>query len=119
VLKNLLKKLLKVLGCKISKIRHPVERPYIDALDFILKDRIKENPDFFFLQIGANDGHTDDPIVGLVKKYHLRGLLVEPQPATFKRLVKNYQGEDQLMFENALITSCDKMVKSYSHCNQK
>jgi FkbM family methyltransferase len=34
-----------------------------------------------FVQIGANDGAHDDTLTPLIKRYGLRGVLVEPQPA--------------------------------------
>ena len=48
--------------------------------------------DFFFLQIGANDGVVNDPIREYVVKYGLRGMAVEPQPAVFERLSETYRG---------------------------
>ena len=48
--------------------------------------------DFFFLQIGANDGVINDPIREYVVKYGLRGMGVEPQPAVFERLCNTYRG---------------------------
>ncbi|MDO8231961.1 MAG: FkbM family methyltransferase [bacterium] len=46
---------------------------------------------FFFVQLGANDGKTGDPLYPYVTKYRLRGIAVEPQPRAFAALVKNYQ----------------------------
>ncbi|MDP2593814.1 MAG: FkbM family methyltransferase [bacterium] len=48
--------------------------------------------DFFFLQIGANDGVINDPIREYVVRYGLRGMAVEPQPNVFKRLRETYRG---------------------------
>ena len=52
------------------------------------------DPEFFFVQIGANDGRslggtpgvTDDPIFEYVHTYRWSGLLVEPIPYLFDRL---------------------------------
>jgi len=114
MIKKTIQKLFNTFGYNISKIRSPMKGDFIDALDLILQNYLKEHPDFFFLQIGANDGFTDDPIFHLVTKHHLRGLLVEPQPITFERLVKNYLGEDQLIFENSLVTTYDGTAMFYS-----
>ena len=59
--------------------------------------------DFFFVQIGAHDGVHYDPIRPFVEKYHWRGLLVEPQPEVYQRLVANYASEPQLMFAKAAV----------------
>ena len=61
--------------------------------------------DFFFVQIGAHDGFHHDPIRPFVDKYHWRGLLVEPQPEIYQRLVENYASEPQLMFAKAAVAT--------------
>jgi len=63
----------------------------------------RQASDFIVVQIGAHDGVQGDPIAPFIRKYHWRGLLVEPQPEIFKRLVANYAGEPQVMFENAAV----------------
>ena len=47
--------------------------------------------DFFFVQIGANDGINHDPLHEYVTKYNLSGLVVEPQPDVFELLRQNYK----------------------------
>lgn len=69
--------------------------------------------DFFFVQIGANNGVSDDPIHEFVVKYHLSGILIEPQPLIFLELKKNYAAERQLIFENAAISPKDGETKMY------
>lgn len=69
--------------------------------------------DFTFIQIGANDGLTNDPLRRLILKYGFRGLLVEPQPGPFSRLVKNYSGRPGLAFENAAIAPMDGEATLY------
>ncbi len=50
---------------------------------------------------------TDDPLRQFVTKYHWHGVLVEPQPQVFQHLLKNYELEKQLAFENAAIADKD------------
>jgi FkbM family methyltransferase len=104
-MKQVIQQTINRLGYRISKIRQSVELPYIDILDLILQNYMQQHPDIFFVQIGANDGTTADPVTELIHKYQLRGLLVEPQPNMFKRLVENYQDQPQLAFENSLIAA--------------
>jgi FkbM family methyltransferase len=68
---------------------------------------------FFFVQIGANNGVSNDPIHEFVVKYHLSGVLIEPQPLIFQELKKNYAAEPQLIFENAAISPKDGEAKMY------
>jgi len=59
-----------------------------------------------FVQVGANDGVTADPVFPLIQKGgNWRGILVEPVPSLFKRLQKNYEGIDGIEFEPLLIGS--------------
>jgi FkbM family methyltransferase len=62
---------------------------------------------FFFIQVGAFDGKANDPIHELAVKWGLKGLIVEPQPAAFQALKKNYQGNEQLILENVAISTED------------
>ncbi len=104
-MKQLLQQTVNHLGYRVSKIRPSVELPHIDILDLVLQNCMQQNSDLFFVQIGANDGKTADPVTELIHRYRLRGLLVEPQPKMFKRLVENYQDHPQLAFENSLIAA--------------
>jgi len=69
---------------------------------------------FFFIQIGAHDGVTVDPIRRYVCEYHWRGLLVEPQPDVFDYLVQNYSREPQLQFVRAAIAPWDGTAELYT-----
>lgn len=59
----------------------------------------------FFVQIGANDGYTDDPIYDLVKKYKWSGVLVEPVPEYFENLKLAYKNIPNLTFVNSAIST--------------
>jgi FkbM family methyltransferase len=58
---------------------------------------------FNIVQIGANDGNRYDPYRPLIEKFHLSGVLVEPIPEVYKKLVSNYKDQPQLRFENSAI----------------
>lgn len=57
-----------------------------------------------FVQIGASDGVTNDPIYEFVRKYNWHGVLIEPLPGVFERLKKNYQTSTGLIFLNVAIS---------------
>jgi hypothetical protein len=65
------------------------------VLDLLLTKLSAERPNSFFVQIGANNGLTDDPIRQFVTKYHWHGVLVEPQPQVFQQLFKVRQSEER------------------------
>ncbi len=83
------------------------QAPSIDIFDLAIRDLMSRQPDIFFLQIGAHDGVSYDPIHHYVRQYHWNGLLVEPQPAIFQKLKQNYAGEKQLLFENSAVANQD------------
>lgn len=81
---------------------------YISASVFfgsLIVLRSQKNADFFFIQIGSNDGVSGDPINSYVTKYKWAGILVEPVRYLFQELIKNYRGENNLVFENVAIAS--------------
>ncbi|MBS3081405.1 FkbM family methyltransferase [Candidatus Pacearchaeota archaeon] len=73
------------------------------SFDKIISDYSKKNKDFFFIQIGANDGLKADPIYLYVRKYGWKGILVEPVNYIFKKLKKNYKGVPNIYLENVAI----------------
>ncbi|MGY3605130.1 MULTISPECIES: FkbM family methyltransferase [unclassified Bradyrhizobium] len=88
--------------------RYDLEKYRLNLLELVVKQAAPSDPNFFFLQAGANDGEAFDPINLMVRNYRWRGVLLEPQPDVFKRLVANYKGhEDHLTFENSALTDVD------------
>lgn len=75
---------------------------------------LSTNPNFFFAQIGANDGLRNDPIHKYVRKYGWKGILVEPQLQAYKALVKNYAGHCGLIFENVAIGEADGEIELFT-----
>lgn len=59
--------------------------------------------DFFFLQIGANDGKTNDHLYPFVTKYQLHGVAVEPQPTVYPLLTETYKMNPQVKTVQAAI----------------
>ena len=66
-----------------------------------------------FLQIGANDGMSDDSIYPFVQANDWRGVLVEPVGHLFDRLVANYAGAEGLAFEKKALLEKDGKVTFY------
>jgi len=64
---------------------------------------MRRSPDVFFVQIGAMDGISFDPLHKYVVQHKWRGLLVEPLPDMFAELKETYKGVDGLIFENVAI----------------
>lgn len=88
------------MGKKKRIVDYPQQ---IEKLDELIAPFL--HPDFFFLNIGACDGVMGDPVYPLVRKYHWRGIAVEPVPYNFERLRRNYEDEPQVIVENAAIST--------------
>jgi FkbM family methyltransferase len=69
--------------------------------------------DFFFVQIGANDGVIYDPIHRFVNQYQWRGILVEPLQDLFSKLRENYRDNPHLQFECIAIADKEEIRKFY------
>lgn len=62
------------------------------------------HPDFFFVNIGANDGVVNDPIYPFIERYGWRGIAVEPVPHVFERLCTNYRSLPGVVLEQVAIS---------------
>ncbi len=106
-MKQLIQQSLRRFGYRLERIRPDVQFP-IDVFDLVIKDlMLRTRPNLFFVQIGANDGVSHDPIRSFIKKHHWSGVLIEPVPWIFEQLKKNYQDDKQLQFENVAISQHD------------
>ena len=71
----------------------------------LLTKFVKKLPeDVFFVEIGANDGIDFDPIYQAVIKKKWSGVYIEPQKSVFLKLQSNFQGRENIFFENIAIT---------------
>jgi len=114
-IKQKIQKNLEKLGYEIHKKR-PETTP-INILPLLIRD-VMESRDtsrpFFFIDVGANDGKTGDPVFDYVAQFHWSGIFVEPQPRLFHKLVANYKGEPQLVFENVALGDKDGEATFYA-----
>ncbi len=113
----------KLIRNALLKIRKPVENALLNfpVLNYYIKDSLGKSDAFelalglyikkfinksdkpFFIQIGANNGVTNDPLYKFIIKYNLSGILVEPVPHLFDQLKRNYGNRKGLFFENVAI----------------
>ena len=116
IAKQFIRKTLDRLGYQIVKISHQSTAQPINVFPLVVDDFLarRGSNQLFFVQVGAHDGLHGDPIRPFVMRHHWKGILVEPQPKIFKRLVKNYQGQSQLAFENAAVGPADGTASLYT-----
>jgi FkbM family methyltransferase len=98
-MKNPLLKLLQGFRSVIGRI----ERLWF-GFTAVMARETRRPGDFYFVQIGANDGLTVDPIREYILQHRWRGILVEPQKKFFAALQRNYAGVPGLHFENVAIS---------------
>lgn len=85
-----------------------------DILELGLAKILAERGDnFYFVQIGANDGVLNDFLNKLIRKYGLRGCMVEPMPDVYEALKHNYRDQHQLEFRNVMIGDRDGVAEIY------
>jgi FkbM family methyltransferase len=82
-------------------------------LNKYVKQFITSNQEFFFIQIGSNNGKNGDPLFKLVNNYGLKGILIEPVPYIFEKLRENYKKNDGLIFENIAVGQPNEGLKFY------
>jgi FkbM family methyltransferase len=104
--KSLIKKLARLLGYDIVRHAEAPERP-IDVLSLVVETRLPNRPHFNFVQIGANDGISGDPIRHIVRRHRLPGVFVEPLPDLFEQLRGNYADLDSVHYERCAIGEQD------------
>lgn len=118
---DLSKKLINSFGIDIRRVQKemphltPVNTLALTLSDVLLKMVLRggKTQDFTFVQIGANDGLSNDPIRRYVIMYGFQGILIEPQPDVFMRLQTNYDGIPNVRFENAAIAPKDGEIEMY------
>jgi FkbM family methyltransferase len=97
------------LGYRISWApRVFLEKPEAELtleLKYVLAHLMLKKSNVFFVNIGAHDGRSNDPVWEFVKRYQWHGVLVEPQKDVFERLKANYSDSPQLMFQNVAIAT--------------
>lgn len=120
-LKDPLKGILGASGYELRRLDPHIHDGTVERIGFDdvldLYFSLIDPADFFFIQIGANDGRMQDPLFERIRRYKLKGLLVEPQPPTFEDLKKNYADQPQLLFENVAIATEPGTLTLYTYPN--
>ena len=109
-MKALIKRALAGLGYRIQGTRYtprqllePRHLRAIELADVIYRRMFEFGQELTFIQIGAFDGMTADPLHKYVGKYGWRGVLVEPQPRSADQLRELYRGNDRIVVVQAAV----------------
>lgn len=83
----------------------------------LLRAFARAYPEARFVQIGANDGTTDDALAPFIASSAWTGILVEPLPGAFERLRATHASRaDRLALVNAAISDHDGAVSIHYPC---
>ncbi len=93
---------MRSLGYEISKIGD------VDLLESLIYKNYHK--DFFFIQIGANNGKRFDPIFEIVNTLKLKGIALEPIKEYYTELVKNYEGSNVIPVNKAIYSNNEKIT---------
>jgi FkbM family methyltransferase len=109
-MKQWLKDLLAMLGYQVHGIRYcprqllEPERLRVVGLDDVICRRMFEvGRELSFIQVGAFDGITKDPLHKFISRYGWRGVLVEPQPRPAAQLRELYRGNNRIVVVQAAL----------------
>jgi hypothetical protein len=116
IFEKALSRFSRLCGYELKPILSHQAEP-VDILRLAIRDLMAQEKDIFFVQIGAHDGHSYDPIGPYVRKFQWRGLLIEPQPAVFAKLKEHYAGQSNLIFENVAIAEQEGSLTLYCFKN--
>lgn len=78
---------------QLRNLRSP-KRPGLSGLDTRLERYLDVSTPGFFVELGANDGFSQSNSWFLEKEFGWRGVLIEPSPAEFVRLVQQRSEEN-------------------------
>ena len=100
------------LSSVLDKLGYRIERfEQENFLDPLLYKLLAKSPEFFFVQIGANDGVFADPIRNFVTRNNVAGLVVEPLPDFFEKLVENYRAFPRVKPVNVALHRTAKTIQ--------
>lgn len=111
-LKPVSRRFFAALDAFFKKFGYRIQRRDIPShFEPLLYRRLAKSPDFFFIQIGANDGISSDPIRDFVTQNQVAGLALEPLSDVFERLVANYRNYPKVTPVRTAIHRTDKSVE--------
>lgn len=99
-MKQLIKKALNRIG--LDLVHYRPHAP-LEVFEYVLDAFARVTKDFYFVQVGANDGVRWDPLRHAIIDHKIAGLCIEPLPDMFAKLQANYSGSPQLKFENVAV----------------
>ncbi len=107
-------KIIKIFFSYFTKFNKYYWRPYlVNDLSNIIERYANLNGHIFFMQIGSNDGISNDPINRFINEKKWEGVLIEPIQHIYKNLKLTYKNNSNLIFLNAAIAPENGFAEIY------
>jgi FkbM family methyltransferase len=81
---------------------------WTDLLKLAVSYKMRAAEEFTFIQVGAFDGVSNDPIHGIVREFGIRGIIVEPQKDAFEMLRRNYADHPRVLLVNGAVSAVEE-----------
>jgi FkbM family methyltransferase len=109
-LKQRLRAILRSLGYEIKGIKYTPQQLLdltlarrIEFDDIVCRYMFERGEALSFIEVGACDGETNDPLRKYITRCGWRGMLIEPQPAAAARLRTLYKDNDRVTIHQIAI----------------
>ena len=112
-IRAILNSMIAQFGYRVTRAIDEPRQPFA-LLPLIIPEIIRQRGECFVVQIGANDGISNDPVRKLILDHRLPGLLVEPVPYLFERLKENYKDQRQLEYRRCAIGRHDGTITMFA-----
>jgi FkbM family methyltransferase len=120
-MKRLIRSILRMAGYRIEGIRYTPRQFYDPALtrtlmfdDVVCRHMFEVGPDLTFIQIGAYDGVSADPLRKYIERCGWRGVMLEPQPRAANELRALYRDNPNIVILEAALDSERRTRKLYT-----
>ena len=114
---KIINKILQCTSYQVKRINLALNCCHIHSvninIEHFLAKLLLEKKEFFFVQIGANDGIRADDAYNFITRNKLKGIVVEPLKDMFEKLCKNYVYHPQIIKINKAIHSSAKEIPLY------
>jgi FkbM family methyltransferase len=108
--KELLRQTFRRLGYNVEGVRytprqllHPALMRALQLDDVLCRHMFEHGRDCVFIQVGAYDGVSTDPLRKYIGSCHWRGVMLEPQPRPAAKLRKLYEDKPDIVILEAAV----------------
>lgn len=103
---------LKIVKTKLARKLFPSTAAHFSLKQVLQKNYPPGSP-FVFIQVGANDGVSNDFLFDFLKERKPSGIAIEPLRDVYERLVANYAALPQVLPVNKAVHAEQKKVRLY------